>query len=67
MNDFSDIVINAQTVLNDLDKVIEVSKAVKEENDEEFLTSMEFIRFYLVKYFTILKKDREEEKNESRN
>lgn len=58
MNDFSDITINAQIVLNDLDKVIEISKRT-DENNEGFITTMEFIRVYLVKYFTILKMGRE--------
>lgn len=66
MNDyFSDIIINAQTVLNDLDKVIEVSKAI-DKKDKDFLDALEFIRVYLIKYFSILKRDKEKE-NDNRN
>lgn len=64
-NDFSDVVVNAQIMLNDLDKVVEVSKAVNEVN-ENFVTTMNLIKVYLVNYFTIIKKNQEKE-NEYRN
>lgn len=64
-NDFSDVVVNAQIMLNDLDKVVEVSKTVNEVN-ENFITTMNLIKVYLVNYFTIIKESQEEE-NEYRN